>query len=268
MDRLDLRYGCSEKLVDAVLTDISKLKKIPDGNNIKFLRFIEVVEKSWLDLKGMGLEREMNTSIMISKIEKLIPTLQRREWALVRRKMMSIKKTCSFEYLLEFLRNERVAIEYMSEDVSVDSTKRVNLIDSNYEGLMVESNHNEEMINAWNPELTKIKEIVDGLVQVVKGISSSNNFRNDGGNNRRSINRYDKKCWFHDNDSHGIDNCFQFNALDPRTRLEEAKKHFVCFRCLKTGHIGRNCVAGTPCTVTNSNNEQCGKTHHENTSLL
>ena len=58
MDRPESRHGCSEKLVDAVLMDLSKLKKIPDGDNIKLLRFIEVVEQSWLDLKGMGLKEK------------------------------------------------------------------------------------------------------------------------------------------------------------------------------------------------------------------
>ena len=58
MMRLELRFGCSEKLVDAILKDIDKLKKVPDGDSVKFLQLVEVIEKSWLDLKAMKLERE------------------------------------------------------------------------------------------------------------------------------------------------------------------------------------------------------------------
>ena len=83
-------------------------------------------------LKGDGTEREMNTSIMISQIEKLIPTMQRREWALICQKLMNDKRSCSFDNLLEFLRNEKQAIDHMSEDVRVDSIKKINMVDSNY----------------------------------------------------------------------------------------------------------------------------------------
>ena len=74
MNRLDRKYGCSTKLVDSIINDIRKLKKVSDEDHAKLLiKMIETVERAWQDLKGMGLEAEMNTSLMISQIGKLLP---------------------------------------------------------------------------------------------------------------------------------------------------------------------------------------------------
>ena len=94
---------------------------------------------------------------------------------------------------------------------------------------MLESRPNERN-NVYNAELTKMKEIIDGLVQVVRGISNTNNPRNDV--DKRGMKRSDKKCWYHDNDSHTIDNCFQFGALDHHTRLG-GKETFCLFSVFK-----------------------------------
>ena len=52
-------------------------------------------------------------------------------------------------------------------------------------------------------------------------------------------------------------------ALDPRSRLEAAKKNVVCFGCLQTCHIIRNCARRSYCQVRILNNQPCGKRHHE-----
>ena len=64
MNRLDAKYGCKEKLVDAILIDISRMKRVPDGDYAKFTKMIEVVERLWLDLQSMNIEVEMNTSVV------------------------------------------------------------------------------------------------------------------------------------------------------------------------------------------------------------
>ena len=84
------------------------------GDHSKLLELIELIEKSWLDSKSMKLEAEMNSSLMISRIEKLLPAIQKRDWTLLRQNLMRDKKPCTFEDLLGFLKAERQAIEYMS----------------------------------------------------------------------------------------------------------------------------------------------------------
>ena len=118
--RLDEKYGCPEKLVDCILGELKALKKIPEGDVNKLVKMIEMVERLWLDLSKMNMGSEMNTTMMISFVEKLLPDLQRREWAIYRQIIkLSDKpgKNNKFKDMLEFLFREKMAIEYMSEDI-------------------------------------------------------------------------------------------------------------------------------------------------------
>ncbi|VDH99298.1 Hypothetical predicted protein [Mytilus galloprovincialis] len=60
--RLDMKYGRAEKLIDHILNELKRLKKVQEGDNMKFISVVETVEKCWLDLKRMNLEAEMNTA--------------------------------------------------------------------------------------------------------------------------------------------------------------------------------------------------------------
>ena len=68
--RLQLKYGRPERLTDSILCDIQKLKVIADGDHVNFINSVEVIERCYLDLKRMKLEREMNTVTMVNEIEK------------------------------------------------------------------------------------------------------------------------------------------------------------------------------------------------------
>jgi hypothetical protein len=63
----------------------------------------------------MKLESEMNTVTMISQIEKLLPPLQKREWAL-RKQRFQLKTRTGFHDFFQFLLEEKNAIEYMQDD--------------------------------------------------------------------------------------------------------------------------------------------------------
>lgn len=113
--RLDLKYGRPEKQADAVLSEIRQLKQIHEGNDRAFVDTVDIIEHCYLDLRKMNLESEMNTATMVSEIEKLLPRIQRREWAIKKQRESSRKNT--FEIFLEFLLEEKHAIEYMENDL-------------------------------------------------------------------------------------------------------------------------------------------------------
>jgi hypothetical protein len=87
--RLDLKYGRPEKLSDAVLCELKNLSVTSDGDNQGFIQMVEVVENCWLDLKKIKLESEMNTSTMVSQIEKFLPRVQKREWIIMKQQIDS-----------------------------------------------------------------------------------------------------------------------------------------------------------------------------------
>lgn len=68
-----------------------------------------------MDLKRAGLESEMNTSAMLSHIEKILPTTQMHEWAIRKQRRQAIN--FDFQEFLDYLREERNAMEYMEDDV-------------------------------------------------------------------------------------------------------------------------------------------------------
>ena len=105
MTRLDNKYGRNEKQVDVILQDIKNLRRVPDGDSRGFYKMIEVIENCWLDLKRMGLQAEMDTTTMLSMIEKLLPDLQKREWTL-----QKSSGSQTFIALYEFLKKEKSVI--------------------------------------------------------------------------------------------------------------------------------------------------------------
>ncbi|CAC5382018.1 unnamed protein product [Mytilus coruscus] len=59
----------------------------------------------------------MNTATMVSQIEKLLPPIQKREWALRKQKTESKSIPLSFKEFLNFLLEEKSALEYMESDL-------------------------------------------------------------------------------------------------------------------------------------------------------
>ncbi|KAK3108518.1 hypothetical protein FSP39_009688 [Pinctada imbricata] len=167
MRRLDLKYGRPERIADSILCDIRKLKLIPYGDNLCFINSVETVERCYLDLKRMNLEREMNSATMISEIEKILPSLQKREWILQKQK----HGLTDFGSLLIFLLDEKIAMEYMMSEIrstqsqSQSPKARVHHTDiepnsQECTSLSVQMQHNQNMLQKVVEGLAHITEIV------------------------------------------------------------------------------------------------------------
>lgn len=76
--RLEMKYGRPERFTDSILLDIRKLRIIPDGDHLCFINSVEVIERCYLDLKRVNMDREINTTTLISEIEKILPPVQKR----------------------------------------------------------------------------------------------------------------------------------------------------------------------------------------------
>jgi hypothetical protein len=188
------------------------LKAVPEGDSNKFTEMVELVEGCWLILKRMGLEKEMDNAIMISEIEKLLPSIQKREWALLKLKL----KSTTFSDLLRFLLDERAAVEYMTSDIrendigSVSRKAKVHTITSSQE----ENNtFDYACVNVIQSQMQqneqKMQQVIDGLAQVTDALlnGKQRNAMNDvSRNDVSSI----KKCWYHETDNHYIGDCTVF----------------------------------------------------------
>ena len=84
--RLNNFYCNPEKLIDSVLQEIKNLPIVRENDSSGFIYLVNTIEKCFLDLKKLGLEREMDTSAMVSHVERLLPRLQMREWTVLKRR--------------------------------------------------------------------------------------------------------------------------------------------------------------------------------------
>ena len=252
--RLDKKYGCEEKLVDSVMGELKGLKRIQEGDVSKFVKFVEIVESAWLDLSKMGMQAEMDTAMMISQVEKLLPLIQRREWAIYRQQSDGKQEKGSFKMMMKFLIQEKNAIEYMTDDLRwPEYVTKGNSNFAELNQIEVEDKSGRGVVDEMQFQM---KIVIDGLAQVAQAISNSsfegrNPYRsNTPRNNRQYSNQFSnlnpynyagmnsrKKCWFHNVDDHEIQNCNAFKALELPARMEAVRKQFACFNCLKPGHV-------------------------------
>ena len=127
-ERLDMRYGNVQKLVDLILNDI---KKLPAGksDDISTISMIETIETAYQDLVRMNCEMEMSNSTIISEIEKRMPPKMKDEWASLITKgasttpnayLSAISTTQRFAALLELLGDWRRKLEYLNASLRAE----------------------------------------------------------------------------------------------------------------------------------------------------
>ncbi|MPC53227.1 hypothetical protein E2C01_047116 [Portunus trituberculatus] len=121
--RLDQRYADPVTLTDCVTDQLKRFKPIPEGNTARFVETVEIIEKCWTDMKKNKLEDQMSTVMVISLIEKILPSHQRREWTKKYQKLLN--KANASPALLDCLREEQELLDYMDKDFrnSTRSTK-------------------------------------------------------------------------------------------------------------------------------------------------
>ena len=67
--RLDEKYGDPAKIADVVIDSIQQVKTIKEGENTRFIEFVEIVDNGYRDLVRLGLEKEITTTSSVSIIE-------------------------------------------------------------------------------------------------------------------------------------------------------------------------------------------------------
>ncbi|XP_068685121.1 uncharacterized protein [Montipora foliosa] len=113
--RLDEKYGDPAKIADVIIDGIRRFRTLKEGEDKRFIEFVTLVEDGYRDLIRLGLEAEITTTSSVSIIEKALSTDIRRRWAeMVSCHGSHIDKSKKFPSLLEFLQNQRSAIEYDS----------------------------------------------------------------------------------------------------------------------------------------------------------
>ena len=109
--RLDERFRDPSKLVDVVVSEILKFKRIDADDDKKLIEFVHLIEAGHRDLKSVELEKEISNANSI--IENKLPRNIALEWFReIHKRNSNIVKSDKFPHLLEFLCIERRSVEY------------------------------------------------------------------------------------------------------------------------------------------------------------
>ena len=115
---LKTRYGDPSKVVDSVISDIQCIKKLDDGDCVKLIKLVNVIDTGYRDLKSLDLEREISNAHVVNLIENKLPRQLQLEWYRnIHRAGSSVDRKNKFPSLLEFLKVERAALEYGTSEL-------------------------------------------------------------------------------------------------------------------------------------------------------
>ena len=276
-ERLDYKYGRPDKLASAIVNKLKNLKAIPEGYNMKFIEFVEIVEQCWLEVKKLDMKEEMNNVTMVTEIEKLMPFHLLREWCIQKDEFQLSHTKNQFPDLLKFLIREKQTMEYIMESTGVKRKPRE--VKLNLNALVQEKeecNTVELLLNAQKQNDETLNKVVQGLTQVIESMKILPVNRQGYGDNyqfRTPINRQgysdnyqvrapiNKKCWLHKSDNHEISICSTFLSMDNKTKIETLRNNGACYSCLNAGHLSRNCPSRNPCDQIEKG-MTCNKFHH------
>ena len=123
--RLDKKFGDPTKIADVIIDKIRRFRILKEGEDKHFIEFVTLVEDGYRDITRLGLEAEITATSTVSIIEKALSTDIRRK----RAEMLScrgshINKSKRFPSLLEFLQNQRSAIEYDSASLRMTNNNQ------------------------------------------------------------------------------------------------------------------------------------------------
>ena len=118
--RLDLKYGAEQKLIDCIMFDIKNLPK-SDNDPKTVLEIIRLIAAAHNDLKCINATNELRNSTILSLIEQHMPSVMYEEWVKLIVKVTPLHK---FDKLLPFLQDWKIRIEYENADIRTFVTER------------------------------------------------------------------------------------------------------------------------------------------------
>ena len=80
LTRLDNKYGDPRLVVDAIIKEISQFTKVRDADKTSLVNYVDLLERGYLDLTKLKLEKEMSCTNIVSIIENKLPDSIVMDW--------------------------------------------------------------------------------------------------------------------------------------------------------------------------------------------
>ena len=118
LERLDNKYGDPCKIMESIISDIHRFRKLEMDDTTKIIQFVNILEKAHRDSKALDLEKEITNANTISIIENKLPKTIQMEWyRKIYEENWTVDKRKKFPSLLKFLCSERDSLEYATSDL-------------------------------------------------------------------------------------------------------------------------------------------------------
>ncbi|KAG1671203.1 hypothetical protein GQR58_016538 [Nymphon striatum] len=78
---LDANYGNPRLVSDAVLADIDRFRELKEGDNQRFIEYVNVIQAGYHVLKQVGRPGDIDNNAMLSRIEQKLAYDMKVEWS-------------------------------------------------------------------------------------------------------------------------------------------------------------------------------------------
>ena len=123
ISRLDEKFVNPAKLVDSIISEVQKFRRIDVDDNKRIISFVDLIDRGYRDLRKLKVEREMCNSHVLGIIEGKLPKNLQSDWyRTIYKKKIEINK--KIPELLEFLKIECAALEYGMSELRINHERK------------------------------------------------------------------------------------------------------------------------------------------------
>ena len=132
-----------------------------------------------------------------------------------------------FSDLFDFLTHEKIAIEYMNDDIRCErsSSKKVNSVDISQKPENDIDDKNNLIVNLLEQQAASQKQMFEMMSKTLGNANSNSNINNN-------ISRNHFKCWIHRTDNHAISDCnvfIQYSSSEKIAAVKERRARFAVY---------------------------------------
>ena len=215
------------------------------------------------------MSHEMDTTTMVTMVEKLLPKTQKREWVtrMNRRENNESNDGSLFRTLLSYLLQEKRVIEYMENDVRGHGASSTRQSFQAVHSAEMNTSHNANFDmnpNDMTPkDFSRLCSHIQNMTERMEDLLNDRTKRTKGYLQKKQLTSdLNDSCWIHKTDSHSINKCNVFLNSSHEEKLRYLRQNGACYNCLKQGHIATSCSFANQCEKINQLQQKCGKRHH------
>ena len=232
--RLERRFGGSRRRLAVRMEELERSPPIRSGRAQDLERFTDVLDMAVVTLKDAGMHTELGTGILYQRIQQKLPVnllAQYRRW------IVHHQKDESVEVLLEWLNAEAEVLAAATETI---------------EGIS-QQHHVRSQLSTSGTSRNQPTRTATAHDAVQPRTTTFVTATNTVGN----VPTARSTCQCCNGGGHPIWRCPEFEKQTVSQRWAAAKRSKSCYRCLATGHSGKDCPRDRECGI-----DGCTQHHH------